>query len=69
MKSWSKMTIGGKLGVAFGIVEVLTVVLGVLAIVQLSKVNGNTVDIATNWLAFSHPTYICSGLILQVTSS
>jgi len=50
MKSWSKMTIGGKLGLAFGIVEVLTVVLGVLAIVQLSKVNGNTVDIPTNWL-------------------
>jgi methyl-accepting chemotaxis protein len=44
------LKIGKKLGLGFGIVEVLMVALGVFSILQLSKVNNSTVDIATNWL-------------------
>src|SRR5262249_48064085 len=50
MSLFSNMKIGTKLGAAFAVVEVLMAGLGILAIVQLSRVNGNTVDIATNWL-------------------
>src|SRR6201986_1753477 len=49
--SWfRKMTIGLKLGWGFGAVLALVVILGVFSLVQLSKINGSTVDIATNWL-------------------
>jgi methyl-accepting chemotaxis protein len=49
--SWfNNMKIGKKLGLAFGIVELLMIGLGVFSIMQLSKVNANTVEIATNWL-------------------
>jgi methyl-accepting chemotaxis protein len=50
MSVFRNMKIGAKLGAAFGVIEVLMVALGMLAIVQLAKVNANTVDIATNWL-------------------
>jgi len=39
-----------KLGLGFGSILALMIVLGVFSIVQMSKVNGSTVDIATNWL-------------------
>jgi methyl-accepting chemotaxis protein len=49
--SWfNNLRIGKKLALGFGVVEVLMVVLAVFAILQLSKVNDSTVDIATNWL-------------------
>jgi len=44
------MKIGKKLGLGFGIVEILMIGLGVFCIIQLSKVNASTVEIATNWL-------------------
>jgi methyl-accepting chemotaxis protein len=47
---FNNMKIGKKLGLGFGIVEVLMVALGMFSILQLSKVNNSTVDIATNWL-------------------
>jgi methyl-accepting chemotaxis protein len=47
---FNNLKIGKKLGLGFGIVEVLMVALGVFSILQLSKVNNSTVDIATNWL-------------------
>ena len=47
--SWfSNLKIGKKLALGFGIVEVLTLVLGILSLNQLSKVNSSTVDLATN---------------------
>jgi methyl-accepting chemotaxis protein len=46
----TKMKIASKLGLGFGAVLVLVVILGVFSLMQLSKVNGNTVEIATNWL-------------------
>jgi methyl-accepting chemotaxis protein len=49
--SWvGKMKIGLKLGLGFASVVMLLVILGIFSIVELSKVNGSTVDIATNWL-------------------
>jgi methyl-accepting chemotaxis protein len=50
MNWFSNMKIGRKLGLGFGIIEILMIGLGVFSIVQLSKVNGSTVEIATNWL-------------------
>jgi len=50
MTWFSKMKIAPKLGLGFGAVLALLVVLGVLSVLQLSHVNGNTVEIATNWL-------------------
>lgn len=47
---FNNLKIGKKLGLGFGIVEVLMVALGMFSILQLSKVNNSTVDIATNWL-------------------
>jgi methyl-accepting chemotaxis protein len=47
---FNNLKIGKKLGLGFGIVEVLMIALGAFSIVQLSKVNGSTVDIATNWM-------------------
>jgi methyl-accepting chemotaxis protein len=44
------LQIGKKLGLAFGILLVLTLALGIVSILEISRVNGNTVDIATNWL-------------------
>ncbi len=45
-----KMKIAVKLGLGFGSVLALVIILGVFSLLQLSKINGSTVDIATNWL-------------------
>ena len=50
MGSMGNLTIGKKLGLGFGLVLVLTTVLAVVSILEISRVNGSTVDIATNWL-------------------
>jgi methyl-accepting chemotaxis protein len=50
MKWFNKMKIASKLGFGFGLILILTTLLGVLSIRQLAQVNNNTVDIATNWL-------------------
>lgn len=50
MNSFTNLTIGKKLALGFGTLLVLTSALGVLSIVEIAKVNGNTVDMATNWL-------------------
>ncbi|MGA3158960.1 MAG: MCP four helix bundle domain-containing protein, partial [Steroidobacteraceae bacterium] len=44
------LKIGTKLSGAFLAVITLTVGVGSFSIVQLAKINGNTTDIATNWL-------------------
>jgi len=44
------LKIGKKLGLGFGVIEVLQLALGIFAVIHLSKVNSSTVDIATNWL-------------------
>src|SRR5947209_1323297 len=49
--SWfSNLKIGKKLALGFAAVEVLMVALGVFSILQLSKLNADTVDIATKWM-------------------
>ena len=50
MNALRNLKIGKKLGLGFGIVLLLTVTLGIVSLAQISKVNGNTVEIATNWL-------------------
>jgi methyl-accepting chemotaxis protein len=50
MTWFSKMKIGLKLGLGFGSVLLLMIILGVFSLLQVSKMNGNTVDISTNWL-------------------
>ena len=50
MNALGNLKIGKKLGLGFGIVLLLTVTLGIVSLAQISKVNGSTVDIATNWL-------------------
>jgi methyl-accepting chemotaxis protein len=50
MNRLSNFTIGKKLGLGFGIVLMLTTVLGVFSVFELSKLNNNTVEIAANRL-------------------
>ncbi len=50
MTWFRKMKIAPKLGLGFGAVLVLVVILGVFSLLQLTKINGSTVDMATNWL-------------------
>ena len=47
---FANLRIGMKLGVAFAAMVLLSLLLGVLAVLQLSHINDNTRDIATNWL-------------------
>jgi len=50
MTWFSKMKMAPKLGLGFGSVLVLVVILGMVSLIQLSKINSGTVDIATNGL-------------------
>jgi methyl-accepting chemotaxis protein len=50
MKLFSNMKIGAKLGLAFGVLALLMVGVGIFALVEVSKVNSTTVEIATDWL-------------------
>lgn len=50
MAWFTKMKIASKLGTGFGTVLALVIVLGIFSLMQLSKINGSTVDIATDWL-------------------
>jgi methyl-accepting chemotaxis protein len=46
----AKLKIGRKLAFGFGAVEILMIALGVFSLVELSKVNASTVEIATHWV-------------------
>ncbi|MBI2732279.1 MAG: MCP four helix bundle domain-containing protein [Aquabacterium sp.] len=46
----SDIKLGKKLGAAFGFVLLLNVLVGSFAVMQMSRINGNTQEIATNWL-------------------
>ncbi|GHC85293.1 methyl-accepting chemotaxis protein [Pseudorhodoferax aquiterrae] len=50
MKFLSRLNIGPRLGLGFGAVLLLSVLVGVLALHQLGIVNNATRDMATNWL-------------------
>lgn len=50
MNWFRNLKIRTKLTCGFGAIVILTASLGVFTIFELAKVNGNTVDIATNWL-------------------
>ena len=47
---FSDFKLGAKLGTAFTAVVVLTAAVGGFALLQMSRLNGNTTDIAGNWL-------------------
>jgi len=51
MGRFRNLKIGKKLGLGFGAVLMLTAVLGTLALVEMSKLNSNVLDIGTNWMA------------------
>ena len=51
---FSNLRIGMKLGLAFIAMVLLSLLVGVLALVQLSDVHEDTHDIATNWLPSVH---------------
>ena len=46
----SDVKLGKKLGAAFAALVLLTVLVGGMALSQMSRINANTEDIATNWL-------------------
>jgi len=50
MSAISNLRIGSRLGLAFAIVLLLTLVLGVTAVFKIAQVNDATADLATNWL-------------------
>ncbi|WP_310732102.1 methyl-accepting chemotaxis protein [Roseateles sp. YR242] len=45
-----RLSVGAKLGVAFAIVLLITAILGVVAVVQLSRVNDTASAMADNWM-------------------
>ncbi len=47
------MKIGTRLGLAFATVLLMMLIVGVFAILQLARVNGNVADLSTNWMAGS----------------
>jgi methyl-accepting chemotaxis protein len=50
MKLFSKMKIAPKLGLGFGVVLMLVVVLGGFSLLQMSKLNTDALDLGTNWM-------------------
>ena len=50
MNVLSRLNIGARLGTAFGVVLVLTLIVGLFSVNRLGVVNDATADIATNWL-------------------
>jgi methyl-accepting chemotaxis protein len=50
MNWFRNLKVGVKIGLGFGLVEILMIALGIMAVVQLSRVNADTVEITTNWL-------------------
>src|SRR5260370_28642193 len=50
MKWFRNLKISKKLAIGFGTVLITMVILGVVSLSQMSKLNGSTNDIATNWL-------------------
>jgi len=50
MNWFMNLKIGKKLGLGFGLIELLMIAMGGFAIGELGKVNGSTMEIANNWL-------------------
>ena len=50
MSLFANLSVAKKLGFGFGIIVFLVVFMGGLSLIELGKVNAETVDIATNWL-------------------
>src|SRR5579862_4041430 len=50
MNMFRNLRVGTKIGIGFGLLTFLMLILSAFSIWQLSKVNGSTVEIATNWL-------------------
>lgn len=50
MEAFNNMKIGTKLGLGFAVVLILMGIMGVSALMQMSKVNDQSTEITTNWL-------------------
>jgi methyl-accepting chemotaxis protein len=50
MNTFSNMKVATKLGLGFGLILILSLVQGTFSIINLSKVNDASTEIATNWL-------------------
>ena len=48
--NFSHFKSGVKLGIIFAVLVVMTALTGAFALVQMSAINGNSEDIAENWL-------------------
>ena len=68
MKTFANLRIGAKLLVSFISVLALTVVVGVISIVQLSKVNDMSTDITTNWMPATRTLLEVKGLMARYRS-
>jgi methyl-accepting chemotaxis protein len=51
MTLFRKMKIATKLGLGFGAILMLMIVLGVFSLMQMSKLNANVLDVGNNWMA------------------
>ena len=51
MSFFANLNIGKKLGFAFAFVMLLTVLLAMMSVLEMSNLNADTVDIETNWMA------------------
>jgi methyl-accepting chemotaxis protein len=51
MRWFNDWKIGKKLGIGFGGILLLTATLGILSLVQLTRLNANVIDIGANWMA------------------
>jgi methyl-accepting chemotaxis protein len=50
MRWFRNLNIGMKLALGFGTVGTLMTALGIFSLIQMSAINANTVDLATNWM-------------------
>ncbi|MBB3179161.1 methyl-accepting chemotaxis protein [Variovorax sp. Sphag1AA] len=68
MKTFANLRISAKLLVSFIAVLALTVVVGVISIVQLSKVNAMSTEITTNWMPATRTLLEIKGLMARYRS-
>jgi methyl-accepting chemotaxis protein len=50
MRWFRNLNIGMKLTLGFGTIGILMIGLGIFSLIQMSAINANTVDLATNWM-------------------
>ncbi len=50
MQLLNNLKVGTRLGLAFGAVLLLTLIVGVFSVFQLARINANVADLSTNWM-------------------